>query len=76
MIPPLQSLVKYDNQVLVSTVKDKRIKEKGKANKVRGRRTSAETRGARGRRPRPARRARAATFEGGAPPPARRARRA
>ena len=35
MIPPLQSLVKYDNQVLVSTVKDKRIKEKGKANKVK-----------------------------------------
>ena len=33
MIPPLQSLVKYDNQVLVSTVKDKRVKDKG--NKVR-----------------------------------------
>ena len=32
MIPPLQSLVKYDNQVLVSTVKDKK-KDKGKVAK-------------------------------------------
>ena len=28
MIPPLQSLVKYDNAVLVSSTKDKKIKDK------------------------------------------------
>jgi dynein light intermediate chain len=33
MIPPLQSLVKYDNPVLVSTTKDRRGKDKGKMGK-------------------------------------------
>ena len=28
MIPPLQSLVKYDNAVLVSSAKEKKLKEK------------------------------------------------
>jgi len=34
MIPPLQSLVKYDNPVLVSTTRDKRGKDKGKTKKA------------------------------------------
>mmetsp|Transcript_32039 Transcript_32039/g.38809 ORF Transcript_32039/g.38809 Transcript_32039/m.38809 type:complete len:243 (-) Transcript_32039:595-1323(-) len=34
MIPPLQSLVKYDNPVLVSTTRDKRGKDKGKQKKA------------------------------------------
>lgn len=34
MIPPLQSLVKYDNPVLVSTTRDKRGKDKGKSKKA------------------------------------------
>ena len=28
MIPPLQSLVKYDNAVLVSSTKEKKVKDK------------------------------------------------